>query len=167
MSRVAMLLVLALCCCAGASAHGHGRHLKQSPGPNRPVSATSADLVNDPTGRGHLLVSYATFAERICVLAWCPWVHASMHDSNKTFSSSKVYARSAAFWHSYSAHILCLRPDGHGYSPLKNCNTDYTDAGGFGQPYGAECYVPVHSDKFQRVWWDGLTLLSLLTQLLG
>ena len=90
MSRAAMLLVGLALCCAGATAHGHGRHLKQSPGPNRPVSATSADLVNDPTGRGHLLVSHATFAERIGVLAWCPWVHATTHDFNKTFSSSEV-----------------------------------------------------------------------------
>lgn len=35
------------------------RRLQQANGPDiigRPVSATSADLVNDPTGRAHLLV---------------------------------------------------------------------------------------------------------------
>lgn len=39
-----------------ASVGAVGRGLRQSSGYTRPVSATLADLVNDPQGRGHLLV---------------------------------------------------------------------------------------------------------------
>ena len=59
--------ILALACIATAAAEqatisGKARSLNQADGPgiiNKPLSSTPADLVNDPSGRAHLLVSRA------------------------------------------------------------------------------------------------------------
>ena len=55
MSALAVSSTLLLLFCA-QDAQALGRRLRQSVGATKPVSATLADLVNDPTGRGHLLV---------------------------------------------------------------------------------------------------------------
>lgn len=55
MDKLIALLTLSCSVCLGTA----NRRLQQANGPGivgRPVSATSADLVNDPTGRAHLLV---------------------------------------------------------------------------------------------------------------
>ncbi len=52
------ILLMSLGTCLNAA----DRRLQQADGPgivDRPVSATSSDLVNDPTGRAHLLVLLA------------------------------------------------------------------------------------------------------------
>ena len=57
MFRRASALILALVLwCLARDANAMGRSLQQSIGNSVPMSATLADLVNDPQGRGHLLV---------------------------------------------------------------------------------------------------------------
>ena len=64
MACIGKMLLLYSCLLQSGSAQ-RGRQLQQADRAitrSEPVSATTADLVNDPTGRGHLLVGIGRFA---------------------------------------------------------------------------------------------------------